>query len=197
MGGGGGGEISHWQWRLLYLYCQDNGKSLGEISSFEKACNHFKRPLFHFIKFLFGRRNFQLRKKSSGATFVESAFVIALVIIAAIGGLSYLGLAVRDRLGALAGTTENKPKSMWDKFFEGVQGILDDEDETHNNGYARYDALYNELLHSLIETGMNDREARKYLEKTSDFAKKVSTLSFCHRLEVRSGAIFIFNGTSV
>jgi Flp pilus assembly pilin Flp len=40
-----------------------------------------------------------LRKKFSGATFVENALIIALVIIAAIGGLGYLGQSIREQLG--------------------------------------------------------------------------------------------------
>ncbi|MDR2645924.1 MAG: hypothetical protein LBC04_01970 [Holosporaceae bacterium] len=148
--GGGGNHL--WQRRFWCLDCQDNGKNLGKIAflrktglgnldkffSFEKACNHFKRPLFRSIKFFFRHGNFQLQKKSSGATLVENALVVALVIIAAVGGLSYIGLAVQDRLDILAGVTNSgneanqKAKTAWDTFFEGLQSILDDGDGIEN-----------------------------------------------------------------
>jgi Flp pilus assembly pilin Flp len=116
---GGGGGKPLWLRRFLHLDWQDSSKNLDKIAflrrichgdpdkiaslrktyhgnlskifSFGNACNCLKKSLFRFIKFLFGRRNFQLRKKSSGATFVESALVVALVVITAIGGLGYLG----------------------------------------------------------------------------------------------------------
>jgi Flp pilus assembly pilin Flp len=145
------------------LDCQDSGKNndkitsqrktsrgnLSKIFSFEKADNRLKKPLFRFIKFLFWRGNFQLRKKSSGATFIESALIVALLVIAAIGGLGYLGLTVRDRLGILARVPEGgaagaegsgnetidqdqEIKNAWDTFFEGLQNILDEGDGIEN-----------------------------------------------------------------
>jgi Flp pilus assembly pilin Flp len=96
---GGGGGKPLWQRRFWCLDCQDSSKNPGKIFSFGRACNCLKKFLFRFIKFLFRRRNFQLRKKSSGATFVESALVVALVITAAIGGLGYLGQSIREQLG--------------------------------------------------------------------------------------------------
>ena len=59
------------------------------------------------------------------------------IVIAAIAGLGYLGLAVQKQLSVLTGgigteTTDQKIKNAWDVFFEGLLEILDDEDEIEN-----------------------------------------------------------------
>jgi hypothetical protein len=64
-----------------------------------------------------------------------------MIVGAAILGLGYLGLAVQKQLSVLAEATENKPKTPWDIFFEGIEG----EDGLDN---------FLTLFHDLREMGM-------------------------------------------
>jgi hypothetical protein len=70
-----------------------------------------------------------------------------MIVAAAILGLGYLGLAVQNQLSVLAGGVENKPKSPWDIFFEGLQSVLDDENEAEDIG------IYNPGLYTEKQYG--------------------------------------------
>ncbi|MDR2645654.1 MAG: hypothetical protein LBC04_00515 [Holosporaceae bacterium] len=71
----------------------------------------FHQFFLRIFSFSWKKSWIQLRKKSSGATLVESALIITLVVVAAIGGLGYLGLAVQKQMSILAGATEGRDTS--------------------------------------------------------------------------------------
>ncbi|MDR2646194.1 MAG: hypothetical protein LBC04_03420 [Holosporaceae bacterium] len=115
-------------------------------------------------------QEFPAAEKSSGATFVESALVIALVVIAAIGGLGYLGQSIQESMEALTGEVSGEADTRRERERLRNQIYTTTLAKLTNNNVANADQIATAAADAYVaalQMGCNEDEAGQYAAWTA------------------------------